>query len=257
MKLWLGMILAVALAACTTVEEGKRKPDPNASARDRVALATEYLKKGDSESAQQQLQKALKSNPDSAEAHLMMGVVLDRDGDVKGADREYRKAIRLKADYSQAHNNYAVFLFRSGRYKEALPHFQAASDDLSYELRAQAFEGMGRCHLKLGDKAAAEQSFLRALRLDNSLPIATLEVADIYFSRGETDTARKGYQRFLQQTGDRPQTAQSLWLGIRLERAAGAKGDRNALASYELALKRLYPNSPEYKLYAASLPKGQ
>lgn len=257
MKLWLGMILVVALAACTTVEEGKRKPDPNASARDRVALAAEYLRKGDNESAQQQLKKALKSNPDSPEAHLMLAVVLDRDGDAKGADKEYRRAIRLKPEYSQAHNNYGVFLFRRERYKDALPHFQAAADDLSYELRAQAFEGAGRSALKLGDKTAAEQSFQRALRLDSNLPTATLEMADLYFSRGETDTARKGYQRFLQLSGDRPQTAQSLWLGIRLERAAGAKGSRDALASYELALKRLYPNSPEYKLYAASLSKGQ
>jgi len=43
--------------------------------------------------------------------------------------------------------------------------------------------------------------------------------------------------------------AQSLWLGIRIERRMG---DQNALASYELALKRLYPDSEEYKAWAAS-----
>ena len=45
------------------------------------------------------------------------------------------------------------------------------------------------------------------------------------------------------------QDARGLWLGIRLERIYG---DTDALASYELALKHLYPDSPEYKAYLQS-----
>lgn len=248
-------LLALLLAACTTVQEGKRKPDPQAAARDRVALAAEYLKNGDSEKAQIQLRRALDMDSSSAEAHLMMGVLLARDGDDRGAEKSYRRALSLKPDYSQAHNNYAIFLFRHERYEDALEHFQKAADDLSYELRAQAYEGAGRCALKLGKKALAEQSFERALKQDSNLPISTLEMAEIYFNRGDIKTANLAYQHFLQLQGERPQTAQSLWLGIRLERAAGNKAHRDTLASYELALRRLYPDSPEYKQYAATLPR--
>lgn len=258
MKRWFFLALAVALSACTlsacttVVEEGpgSRKADPAASARDRVAIAAEHLRKGDNEKAQIQLKKALELNPDSAEAHNMMGVLLERDGDPKGADKEFRKALRLRSDYSQAHNNYAIFLFRNGRYKEAMKHFEAVTDDLGYDYRAQAFEGVGRCALRLDKPDEAAKAFTRALTMDPTLSVSTLEIGELQYKQGNYDAARSAYKRYLELTQGVPQTAQSLWLGIRLERRSG---DRNALASYELALKKLYPDSPEYKLYTESL----
>lgn len=243
----LGVVLV--LAGCTTVVEndGKlHKPDPVASARTRVALAAEHLKAGENEQAQQQLRRALESDPDSPEAHNLMGVLLERDADFKGADREYRKAIRLREGYSQAHNNYGSFLFRQQRYKEAIKQFAAAAEDMGYALRAQAFEGWGRSAYKLRDEEAAQQALTRALKLDPNLPIAVLLMAEIQYNQKNFEEAHSLYKRYLQLTSDVPQTAQSLWLGIRLERRFG---NRDALASYELALKRLYPDSPEYKQY--------
>lgn len=53
--------------------------------------------------------------------------------------------------------------------------------------------------------------------------------------------SRSYYQAFSQLS---PQDARSLLLGIRL---AEVFNDRNTAASYALQLKRLYPNSPEYR----------
>lgn len=251
------LALVVALSACTTVVEegpGSRKANPEAGARDRVAIAAEHLRSGDNEKAQIQLRKALEMNPHSAEAHSMMGVLLDRDGDIKGADKEFRKAISERSDYSQAHNNYAIFLFRNGRYKEAMKHFAAVTDDLGYDYRAQAYEGVGRCALLLNKPEEAATAFTKALKLDSTLSVSTLEIGELQYKQGNYDAARSAYQRYLELTKGVPQTAQSLWLGIRL----GRRGtDRNALASYELALKKLYPDSPEYKLYTESLKAGK
>lgn len=242
---------AVLLAGC--VQEpvsGSRTANPVAGARDRVALAAEHLRNGDNEKAQIQLKRALDMDSRSAEAHNLMGVLLERDGDKRGAERAYRRAVKLRPEFAQAHNNYGVFLFKNERYKDAFKQFEAAANDLGYDLRAQAFEGMGRSALKLGDKDTATRSFVRALRIDAGLPTSNLELGELQFAQGNFDAARSSYQRYLKLTEGLPQTAQSLWLGIRLERRFGGK---NALASYELALKRLYPNSPEYKLYAESL----
>ncbi|HBF06601.1 MAG TPA: type IV pilus biogenesis/stability protein PilW, partial [Gammaproteobacteria bacterium] len=41
-------------------------------------------------------------------------------------------------------------------------------------------------------------------------------------------------------------TPRSLWLGIQIERV---NGDADAMASYVLALRNLYPKSPEYRRY--------
>jgi type IV pilus assembly protein PilF len=240
---------ALLLASCTTVvEEGKlRKPDPIGAARNRVALAAEHLRSGDNDKAQLQLRRALQSDPDSPEAHNLMGVLLERDGDIKGADREYRKAINLREGYSQAHNNYGSFLFRQQRYKDAVKQFSLAAEDMGYALRAQAYEGWARSAYKMGNEVAAMQAATRALKLDSELAIATLLMAEIYFNQKNIEASHGLYKRYLHLTSDVPQTAQSLWLGIRLERRMGKS--RDALASYELALKRLYPDSPEFKQY--------
>ncbi|HET8730725.1 MAG TPA: type IV pilus biogenesis/stability protein PilW [Moraxellaceae bacterium] len=251
------MIRRIALAAllllagCTeVVEDPTHKIDPAAAARDRVAIAADLLRQGEDDQALTYLQQALKSQPDMPEAHNLMGVLLERDGNIKGADREFRKSVRLRDDYSQAHNNYGSFLFRQKRFKEAARQFEAASSDISYQNRALTFEGLGRSAWMLGDKARAEEAFTRGLSLDPTLAVSTLYLGEIAFDKQNYEGARNLYKRYLDLTHDLPQTAQSLWLGIRLERRFG---DRNALASYELALRRLYPDSLEYQQYQMTL----
>lgn len=254
MKRLLAVIAAGLLLAACVQEPVGPAVDKAAAARARVAIATELLRKGDNEQAQVQLKRALKDDPKSPEAHHMMAVLLERDGDTGKADKEYRRAVKLRPEYSQAHNNYGIFLFKNGRYKDAMEQFGLAADDLGYDNRAQAFEGLGRSARRAGDNDAASRAFVRALRLDGSLPMANLEMGEIQYEQGNYDAARAAYQRYLRLTDKVPQSAQSLWLGIRLARQSG---DKDALASYELALRRLYPDSPEYKRYADSLTQGQ
>ena len=127
----------------------------------------------------------------------------------------------------------------------------AAAEDMARILR-QAISERGSASVILAT-GNSQLAFLRALRIDASLPQVNLEMADIAFEKKNLLAARGYYQRFLKLTEKQPQSARSLWLGIRIERRLG---DRDALASYELALKRLYPDSPEYKAYGASLETG-
>lgn len=247
--------LLLALSACTVQEfPDERKGNVVAGARDRVAIAAEYLQSGENDRAMLHLKKALAMDSRSADAHNLMAILLEREGDAKGADKHYRRAIGLRESFSQAHNNYGVFLFKRGDYQGAARHFETASGDLGYPLRAAAFEGLGRSQMKLGDMERAESAFQRALRIDAGLPMVYLDMADISFQKQNLQAARAYHQRFMKLTEKQPQSARSLWLGIRIERRLG---DRDALASYELALKRLYPDSQEFKAYAASLDSAR
>jgi type IV pilus assembly protein PilF len=247
-------LLLMTLSACTVQEfANERKVDPVAGARARVAIAAEYLQKGQLDQAQQHLLKAIELDPKSAEAYNVMGALLERDGDIDKAEKNYRKALSLKPDYSQAHNNYGVLLFRAKRYKDAGEQFSFAANDLGYDRREVALLYLGRSALMLNERDKAKAAFERVLKLNSRSPEAALELADMAFDARDYATAGSFYQRFLRVLDNEPQSARSLWLGIRLARV---NKDNNALASYELALKRLYANSAEYQAYLKSLDTG-
>lgn len=248
---WAAAALVVAmLGGCMVETVPNDKMNLQEAARTRSALAMKYLQDGDIEKAQAQLQKALDSDPDSVEAYTGLGLVYEQEGDARKAEKNYRKALRLNSDNPQTHNNYGVFLFKQGRYEDACEHLALAAQNINYDHRDSAFENLGRCYVQRNDKDKAEQAFMRALRMNDSLVIADLEYSALLFDKGEYEKAHQGYQHFLVLNKDNPQSAKSLWLGIRLERIFGNK---NALASYELALKRLYPASDEYHQYQQSL----
>ncbi|MDO8414982.1 MAG: type IV pilus biogenesis/stability protein PilW [Agitococcus sp.] len=253
-NLCLIMLSLCSLQACTVQEfANDRKADPAASARARVAIAAEYIQTNKPELALQSLERALELDPKSAEAHNVMGVLLEKDDDFVKAEQNYRKALSLKPEYPQARNNYGVLLYRLKRYKEAMEQFSIAAADLSYERRETALEYVGKIALMLGDKEKAKVTFERALKLNSRLPEPALELATFAYDEQNYPEANRFYQRYLRAIDKDVQSARGLWLGIRLARI---NHDNNALASYELALKRLYANSEEYQTYLNSPNSG-
>ena len=79
--------------------------------------------------------------------------------------------------------------------------------------------------------------------LNTAQPRSALELADFYFKAGDFTRCKQYFEMF--NAMSRP-TPRSLWLGVRLSRVLD---DQDQLSSYALALKNLFPDSPEYRLY--------
>ena len=90
-----------------------------------LELARGYLEKRDYVNAKRPLEQALKVDPTSAEAHVLMASVYIADGDTQLAEREYKDALRNEPRNAMAQNNYGTFLFGRG----ALQGSGAASED--------------------------------------------------------------------------------------------------------------------------------
>ncbi len=73
-----------------------------------------------------QYQQALRINPDSAEAHLSLGNALLTQGDARDATTQYEEALRLHPDDPQAHVNLGVAMAQAGRASEAIQHWEEA-----------------------------------------------------------------------------------------------------------------------------------
>ncbi len=235
------LLCASIMTGCVT--SGARPVDESRAVSDYINLAKGYLNEGYSERAIKPLQRALEIEPNSASVHGMLGMAYQRLGEDRLAEKAFTRALAIEPGASDVRNNYGAFLFARGRYQDAYQQFQLAAEDVSYPRRSRTFENMGVVALRQGDYRQAKEYFTRALRLNNNLPRANLELAAIYQQEGDLFKGWQHYQAFADVA---EQTSRSLLLGIELARANGA---RDEAARYLSQLERLYPGSQELKQY--------
>ncbi|MFH0344571.1 MAG: type IV pilus biogenesis/stability protein PilW [Chromatiales bacterium] len=242
---WLRLCCAaLLLSGCAT---STPKTEESESTRKRadnyVQLGIEYAKQGDYNTAVAKLQKALEIDPDFADAHHVIAMVYNRTGDKEEGERYFKRALELDPKDPQTLNDYGSFLCAEGKHQAADDLFARALANPLYATPAIARANAGVCAARAQNYPQAEK-YLRAALSDNpKLPTALLEMADISFRLNRYLPARGYLQRYLENARH---TARSLWLGIRIERQLG---DRDAAASYALALKSNYPDSEEARLF--------
>ena len=120
--------------------------------------------RGENAKALDFLERALKTEPDRAEALTMRGLVLQGSRRFEEALASFEKAIKLKPDLVEAHNNRGNTLCDMGRYAEALKSYDKASN---LEPRfAPTFYNRGVALQALKRFGDALQSYDRALELN-------------------------------------------------------------------------------------------
>lgn len=234
-RLLTGALVALSLSSslisgCTTTQQvtsqtvtasdpSRWKQDPKEIAKIRTAIAAEYIRKNNLDDAKRQLESALQSDPRSAAAYDMMGVLLQQEGspiNLQKAESHFQKAISLDPTFSQAHNNYGVYLAQMNRNQEAIGQFQIAGAALGYEGRASALENLGRTALKIQDKPLAIQSFIKALDTNRQSIIARTELIDILLADKQTLDAQQLYNDLVKIIGQNNLDPRTLSQGIRL-----------------------------------------
>jgi len=86
-----------------------------------------YINRGSKKQAMDALQESLALDPAIPQTHQLMGTLwMELSRDPARAEAFFREAIRLQPDYAQAHVNLAVLLFQTNRTEEAVYHFERA-----------------------------------------------------------------------------------------------------------------------------------
>jgi type IV pilus assembly protein PilF len=243
--------LSCVLLACGTTGGGTSidgegdvslRPEGDKLARTNVQLGVGYMQQGNYEFALSKLRKALEIDDSLPEAHYAIALLYERLKKPEHARRHFERALDLDPQYSDAHNAYAVFLCRNKEFEQADTHFQEALKNPLYRTPDIAKINAGVCmyNSALPQRLVrAEQYFRDVLKTRPQQPQALINMANISFDEGNHLRARAYLQRYLAVARHTPET---LWLGIRIERILG---DKNALASYSLLLKKNFPDSDE------------
>jgi type IV pilus assembly protein PilF len=244
----LGLLAAaLLLAACASAPRSGNDASTTdeRAAQLQVELGQQYMAKGDLETAQGKLQRALQLDPRSVDAHTLMAVLNERIGRPEVAEKYYRDALKIKPEDGALNNNLGAFLCGRGNFQESLELFEKAAADPFYRTPAVAFSNAGVCARKAGDLTASDGHFRRALELDPKSSTALYELARVSFERKEYMRARAFIQRYESLA---PADAPMLLLASEVEQALG---DRKRSQAY---LDRLQREFPDFEAPAGAEP---
>ena len=233
------LMAAMLLTACAA-QQAREKAGNREGARIHTELGAGYYQQGQTGVALEEFTEATRIDPDYALAYNGLGLVYDRLGEDAKADASFKKSLQLEPGNPESHNNYGTFLCSRNRIDESIVQFSDAVKDPLYGTPEMAYLNAGICSLKKKDEKGAEAYLQKALQIQPLLHQAAYQLALIQFNRGEHEQARKSLVNALVSNP----TADTLWLGIRVERRLG---DKDAESSYALQLRRKYPNSEQTK----------
>ncbi len=219
------------------------EPEARRRARLRLELASGYFEQGKTNIALDEIKQALAADPTYGSAFVLRGLVYMRLRDPARAEDSFQRALRLNPKDADAMHNFGWFECQRGNYKRAIELFEEALKSPVYGGRAKTLMTKGICEVSLGHYDEAEGSFSRSYELDASNPISGYNLASLLLRKGDAKRAQFYIRRI---NNSELANAESLWLGIRVERALG-----NEVAMQQLGdqLQRRYPTSKELESY--------
>jgi TolB-like protein/DNA-binding winged helix-turn-helix (wHTH) protein len=126
--------------------------------------------------------KAIEIDPQSAEAHASLGLVLNHRWDWAGAEAEFKRALQLDPRYANAHHWYGDNLSATGRHEEALLEAKQALELDPLNLMINTWVGL-RYYLARKFDLAIEQG-RNTVELDANFAAAHLLLGESYSQMG-------------------------------------------------------------------------
>lgn len=218
------------------------EPDVRRRARLRLELASSYFENGQTAVALDEVKQALMIDPSYADAFNLRGLIYMRLNDVVQADDSFRRALAVRPDPNVLHNH-GWLLCQQQKFSEADQQFAKALANPTYIAKGKTLMARGLCQSGAGLHAEAEQNLLRAYETDASNPVVAYHIASLMLRRGDARRAQFYIRRL---NNGEFANAESLWLGIKIERALDESVAMRQLAEQ---LRKRFPDSRERSAY--------
>ena len=215
------------------------EPEARKRARIRLELALGYFEQGQTTVALDELKQSLVADPAYAPAHNLRGLIYMRLNDFRIADDSFSRALALNPGDANVLHNLAWLQCQQRRWSESFRNFDQALADPQYGERAKTYRALGLCQARAGLAADAERSLLKSYEYEAGNPVTTFNLAVLLRARGDLVSAQFHLRRL---NNSDLANAESLWLGIKVERELDNKDATQQLA--DQLLKR-FPLSRE------------
>ena len=215
-------------------------------ARIRVELAMGYFEQGKTNIALDEIKQAIVADPAFADAYSLRGLVYMRLNDFGFAEESFNKALSIKPKDANVLHNLGWLKCQQALYPQAMKYFGQALADPMYGERAKTLMTQGLCQVRAGMRQEAEASLLKSYEYDAGNPVTGYNLAHLLLQKGDYARAQFYIRRL---NNSELANAESLWLGVKLEKKLG---NTEAMTQLATQLEKRFPQSSE----AASYQRG-
>ena len=209
----------------------------------RMELAASYLQAGQSQVALTEVGQAIALDPRNPDAYSLQGLILMGLRDYPAARNSLQQSLSLRPGDARTLHNIGWLNCLEGRYTQGIATLDQVLQTPRYAEQSKTLMAKAVCQRQAGDMTAAEHTFSQAYEIDAGNPLIAYHLADLLFRRQELERARFYVRRL---NNGEYANAESLWLGIRVERAIG---DKAAMRQLTEQLQRRFPDSKEWQRY--------
>lgn len=152
------------------------------------------------------LERSIRMDPENAEAHSTLGLVLGQLGFFDRAEGPLRRAVALftvqsinneslRSSLADARNSLAVVLMNLNRYDEALPLLRAAVEEITYGSQHLALGNLGRVYIHLRRYPEAIEVLQRAVRRQPNFCVGNARLGEAFARSGDPTHAVEALDR--------------------------------------------------------------
>ena len=233
-----GLFLVLVVASCASSTGNSPKED---LASIHLQLGVRYMDLNKLEIAKENLQLALKKDPNNAQVHNAFAILYEKLNDYDNAKDHYEMALDESPKDWSIQNNFGRFLCDRGEYEQGMALLTQAISTQLNDRQWLALTNAGRCQQAMKQQQSAKAYFKQALILNSTYPPALLEMQKISYQSGEYWPAKGYLQRYLSVAAH---TSGTLWFGMQTERALG---NVELAKEYQHLLLEEFPLSDEAK----------
>ena len=215
--------------------------DARNRAKVHAELAALYFNRGNMAIALEELRIAASADSNYPLTYSLYGLVYMELREPQLAQSNFERALRLAPTDPDINHNYGWFLCQTGRENEAIKYFMQAVRNPLYVTPWRSYSAAGACSLRKNNLKEAEEFFQRALAQAPDDPASLLQLGQVRYRQGALEEARRLVARYNKLVEP---SAESLWLGLRVERKLG---ERVAESGYANQLRRRFAASREYQ----------
>jgi tetratricopeptide (TPR) repeat protein len=223
----LGALVVIAVVQAATVDASRTPPSDEARAAFEKGRRL-YETGQDMKGAKDDLDDAIRLDPDYTEAYLYRALVVYETGGVKASRSDFEFALKLSPNYKEAHRYFAEALAEGGEIPAAEQHYRAAlaidpeypdamyllaklerdkgdlktaiellNHHVKVEPKGSGHMILGEIYLEQGENDKAIDEFRQDLEIDPTEYETRLNLAGLLLDQDSYDDARKQYEESL------------------------------------------------------------